>query len=251
MARYWYEQAANNGNIFAPYNLGKMYELGQGVTLDFSKARSFYEKGAVAGVDPAMVELARCYASGAGGKEDPKLAVYWYTKAAELGNGEAMQALGLAYARGTLGLSQDFNEAERWFIRDSSTYRPFSFPLSIWELEERGDEGGMRDYADAKAHYERWAKQGNNMAIANLGFLYWHGLGVKKDVPKAMELFEQAANGGNAYAMYNLGTVYEKGDDGLPPNGNKALEFYQRAYAGGNSQAAVALQRLGQLKTAR
>jgi TPR repeat protein len=150
-----------------------------------------------------------------------------------------------------LGLAQDFNEAERWFLRDSGTYRPFSFPRNIWELEELSDEGDVRDYADAKAHYERWAEQGNKLAIANLGFLYLHGLGVKKDVQKSMELFEQAANGGNAYAAYNLGTVYEKGDDGVPPNGNKALEFYQKANAGGKYQASVGLQRLGQLKTTR
>jgi uncharacterized protein len=251
MARFWYEQAANKGFIYADFFVGLLYQEGRGGGRDSSKARSWYEKGAAAGDDQAMVALAKCYASGDGGQSDPKLAVYWYRKASELRNGEAMQALGLAYARGTFGLAQDFNEAERWFLRDSSTFRPFSFPSNVWELEEQGDEGGVRDYPDAKAHYERWAEQGNKMAMANLGFLYLHGLGVKKDVPKAMEFFEQAANGGNAYALYNLGTVYEKGDDGVLPNGNKALEFYRRADAGGSYQAGVALQRLGQLKTAR
>jgi TPR repeat protein len=31
-AFYWYEKAANNGNMIAMYNLGLMYEDGEGIT---------------------------------------------------------------------------------------------------------------------------------------------------------------------------------------------------------------------------
>jgi len=43
--------------------------------------------------------------------------------------------------------------------------------------------------------------QGNASAQAGLGGLYRDGLGVPKDVARAIALFKQAAAGGNKYAV--------------------------------------------------
>ena len=38
----WYQKAAEQGNAIAQYNLGAMYQSGQGVRRDFSKAKEYY-----------------------------------------------------------------------------------------------------------------------------------------------------------------------------------------------------------------
>ena len=43
-ARNWYEKAAVQGDADAQYNLGALYENGQGITQDYDKARTWYEK---------------------------------------------------------------------------------------------------------------------------------------------------------------------------------------------------------------
>uniref|UniRef100_UPI002490373A tetratricopeptide repeat protein n=1 Tax=Cardiobacterium hominis TaxID=2718 RepID=UPI002490373A len=43
-ARTWYEKAAVQGHAKAQFNLGALYENGQGITQDYDKARTWYEK---------------------------------------------------------------------------------------------------------------------------------------------------------------------------------------------------------------
>ncbi len=45
-ARFWYEQAAAQGNAKAQFNLGLMYAKGRGGPQDFAEACRWYEKAA-------------------------------------------------------------------------------------------------------------------------------------------------------------------------------------------------------------
>ena len=45
-AREWYEKAADMGDAYAMYNLGALYQDGQGVAQDYAKARELFEKAA-------------------------------------------------------------------------------------------------------------------------------------------------------------------------------------------------------------
>ena len=46
----WYEKAAEQGDAEAQYNLGVMYENGQGVDVNYKKAIEWYEKAAEQGL---------------------------------------------------------------------------------------------------------------------------------------------------------------------------------------------------------
>ncbi len=52
------------------------------------------------------------------------------------------------------------------------------------------------------------AAQGDNIAINNLGSLYFSGIGTEKNFTKAAQLFEQAAQLGNTEAAVNLAFIY-------------------------------------------
>ena len=78
---------AEQGNAIAQYNLGIMYNEGQGVPQDYAEA------------------------------------VGWYRKAAEKGYATAQHKLGVMYGKG-LGVPQDEAQAYMWFKLASSTFPP-------------------------------------------------------------------------------------------------------------------------------
>ena len=53
----WFHKAAEQGNATAQYNLGRMYQNGEGVTRDFAEARRWYQKAAAQGHEDAKVLL--------------------------------------------------------------------------------------------------------------------------------------------------------------------------------------------------
>ena len=55
--------------------------------------------------------------------------------------------------------------------------------------------------------YQQAAEQGNASAQLKLGFRYANGIGVEKDVEKAVELYQQAAKQGHANAQNKLGSL--------------------------------------------
>ena len=57
MAFYWYEKAANNGNIIAMYNLGRYYKHGMGVEKDLERAIYWYKQAVKNGCQKAEKSL--------------------------------------------------------------------------------------------------------------------------------------------------------------------------------------------------
>jgi TPR repeat protein len=51
---FWFQKAAAQNSADAEFNLGFMYEHGQGVQLDFSKAAEYYDLGAQHGPSQQM-----------------------------------------------------------------------------------------------------------------------------------------------------------------------------------------------------
>jgi len=80
------------------------------------------------------------------------------------------------------------------------------------------------------------ADQGDAQAQAKLYVMYLNGLGVPKDIKRAMEWCIKAANNGNADAQAILAIMYENGD-GVPQSYKIALEWYLKAAAQGNISA--------------
>ena len=98
-ARNWYLKAAEQGVANAQYNLGILYDNGQGVPQDYAEARSWYLKAAEQGDASAQTNLGTKYYNGEGGRQDYKVAYAWFDVAAAQGNENAKQNLGLASAK--------------------------------------------------------------------------------------------------------------------------------------------------------
>jgi len=167
---------AEQGNAKAQYNLGFMYDKGQGVPKDDTEAAKWFRKAAERGNAFAQVNLGFRYAKGQGVPKDDTEAVKWFRKAAEQGIAKAQFNLGVMYEKG-LGVPQDYAEAVKWL--------------------------------------QKAAAQGYAKAQDNLGFMYAKGQGVPKDDTEAAKRWRNAAEQGYARAQYNLGFMYAKGQ-GVP-----------------------------------
>ena len=78
-----YRKAAKQGNAAAQYNLGKMYEYGEGVFKDSRQAVRWYRKAAEQGYSTAQNHLGWMYQNGRGVPQNNAEALKWYRKAAE------------------------------------------------------------------------------------------------------------------------------------------------------------------------
>jgi len=107
-------ELAEQGDAKAQFNLGVMYDNGEGVPKDASQAVTWYRKAAEQGDAAAQFNLGVMYDNGEGVPKDASQAVTWYRKAAEQGHAKAQFNLGAMYANGE-GVPKDYVQAAKWF----------------------------------------------------------------------------------------------------------------------------------------
>jgi TPR repeat protein len=159
---------AERGNPVAQYNLGVLYENGQGLPKDYKLAAEWYRKGADQGYSEAQNNLANMYAFGLGVEKNPAEAVVWMRKAAQQGQAGAQLNLGIMY---TLG------------------------------------QGVPKNYAQAEAWLRLAAEQGEPDAQYNLGVMYEHGDGVAADPVEAYVWYGAASIHGSAPAQEKMSAI--------------------------------------------
>jgi hypothetical protein len=111
--REW-EPLAVRGDRVAQFNLGLMYENGQGVGRDTARAALWYRKSAEQGYAEAQNNLGRMYYMGDGVPEDYGAAVALFHRAAEQGVPFAHFFLGMIFAAGGKGVQPDPVQAYKW-----------------------------------------------------------------------------------------------------------------------------------------
>jgi uncharacterized protein len=113
-AIYWFEEAAEQGDVLSQYNLGSMYAGGIGVQKDLKTAFRWCSRAAEQGYAEAQFRLGWMYRKGFGVTHDDGEAKRWYSKAAEQGLADGQYHLGMAYYFGR-GAPRDYKEAARWY----------------------------------------------------------------------------------------------------------------------------------------
>ena len=88
------------------------------------------------------------------------------------------------------------------------------------------------------------AEQGYPLAECQVGYFYAQGLGVKRDLDKALLWTRRAAEHGDRDGQFNLGCFYEEGT-ALARSMEQAALWYQRAARQGHTEAAERLRALG------
>ena len=101
---------SQQGDVDAMFDLGVMYEHGQGVEQSYERAREYYKQAAHLGYAKAQNNLGVLYADGCGVAQSHLTAAALYEQAAQQGNTGAMNNLGIMYANGQ-GVERDIIKA--------------------------------------------------------------------------------------------------------------------------------------------
>jgi TPR repeat protein len=107
-------QAAEAGNPTATYEMGYLYENGDGVAQDPVQAAQWYMKGAALGEASSEAAVGQLYEQGNQVAENWEQAAQWYAKSAQQGNRMGEFRLGRAYQYG-VGVPLDLGAAEQWY----------------------------------------------------------------------------------------------------------------------------------------
>lgn len=92
-ALYYYQLSANQGNPRAQCTLGYLYETGKGVVKNLQKAYEFYQQAGDQGYSIAHYNLGNCFYWGNGVSKNLATARYYYLLAAQEGDKDAEDML--------------------------------------------------------------------------------------------------------------------------------------------------------------
>jgi TPR repeat protein len=112
----WYQMAASNENTDAVYQLGLLYEKGQGTVQDYRMSYRLYSQAKEKGHRESIYRLGIAYQYGLGVEINTSEAIDCYSKAAELGNNESQYKLGKLYDYGDL-VEEDKLKALEWYTK--------------------------------------------------------------------------------------------------------------------------------------
>lgn len=221
---------------------GYMLRDGVGAPVDLARARGRFNYACIYGSGVGCREEGSMYYEGRGGGQSFGDALNMYRSACSRDDAAGCGLVGWMAARGE-GMAQDFSLAVRQYKRACAMGEQTS--CNNLELYRSSGEGGA-GYAELLAfeareraipstlpQSERYllasaAMQNGNTALAlagfevlseegmadaafNLGQMYWHGLGVPMDRPKAVRHFERAANAHHPHAQFIMAHFYHTG----------------------------------------
>lgn len=117
----------------------------------------------------------------------------------------------------------------------SSYYKPCAELDICEELIEKYFK--PKQYEKCFDGHLKLAEKGYPLAECQIGFFYLEGLGVEKNLSKALYWTERAAEHGDRDGQYNLAWFYEEGI-GTEKDIGKAKSWYEKAAAQGHELAA-------------
>ncbi|MBI3563504.1 MAG: sel1 repeat family protein [Gammaproteobacteria bacterium] len=173
--RLW-SALAEQGHADAAFKLGMLYDRGEVVEHDASRAAYWYKQAAQSGNALAQHNLGVAYANGDGVEINMEAAMEWWIKAAQQGNVDSQYNLGIVYAMGSHGYQRDTIKAAQW--------------------------------------WRRAANKGDAMAQYNLGALYANGDKAVRDVCEALHWLSQSAAHGIPQATQVLEAVKSQREAG-------------------------------------
>ncbi len=245
----YYQKASEANDSYADYRIAKMYIKGEGVNADIINAEKYLLK-AINRVTLANYDLAELYENNPETFQKSSDTIYsLYQKALdellqqEQNSHDAFTEIRIAsmYLNGK-GTNINIDEAVKWFEKSAEQGNPdaayqlgYIYSSEKYALSDIAKSN--KYYAAALSDYEK-AEEENSNATAEyrIGLIYLNGLGVDKNIDKAVHWFSKSTSNGNASAAYKLAVLYDEGTE-VTKNPEKAFLFYQLSSELGNPYA--------------
>jgi TPR repeat protein len=226
----WYEKSASQGNKYAQNNLGYIYHFGKGVSKDYKKAIKLYNQAISQNYDKAKYNLAQMYIFGNGVKINKQKAVKLYEEASAQGNMKAQYNLGSMYLNGEF-VKQDSKKAFTYFEKSANQ----GYAVAQYQLAVMYKEGTVvkKDQQRANKLFEKSALNGYDEALLYVGSRYYNGNdGFEEDIDKAYDFLTKAAILNNVVAQMNLGMIYYNDQ-----NNKESMKWLKLAIKNGKTEA--------------
>ncbi len=170
---------------------------------EYGKAFELYRQAAEAGYAHAQYELGVLYQNGQGTAVRYDSAMLWYQKSAAQNNALSWNNIGSLYSSG-LGVPQNKTKALECYLRASSLNDGIGAMNAAFCYEN--GKGTPKDRRKAAYYYRLAVERGikNAVLFNNLGVCYMDGIGVQRDYQKAREMFDKALKLGSTMATSNI-----------------------------------------------
>jgi TPR repeat protein len=256
-ARIGLEEEAAKGNVLAVYDLGIMYEKGQGVEINIEKAKVYYKQALQGFINVKLNnEFERKYCSyrlgkmfyyGQGTEIDYEKSFKHLLEAAISGNQYAQYNVANMYYEGK-GVDRNYEEAIFWYRNSAEQHNAYS-AYRLGEIYKKG-VGIDLDLEQSKNFYkqafkdfmEMEKKGGDDKTEYRIGYMYHYGIGTKIDDKQAEYYLRRSMEAGNIHAQVLLANIYIKTNE--PDKKIEAEELLKKAAEAGNEPALYNLGKL-------
>jgi len=199
-----FRELAKTGHAQSQFSLGLIYHLGRGVDKDLAKAYGLYKESALQDHPPAVNNLGMMYLNGEYVEKNQPIAYKMFLRASPH-HAQAKDNLARCYEHG-------------WGV-------PVNLEKAVHFYELAGDEGFKLGYYHLGQLYEKG------------------GGGVKVDIQKAIEWYQTAGDNAFARGYHRIGEIYEQGI-GVPRDLDKAIKWYEEGAGAGYDPSIIKLRDL-------
>jgi len=202
------KNAATSGDPVASYVLGRRYEFGRGVPLDYLEAAKHYRRAAESGDPKAQSSLGAFYKRGKGVQKDLEAAFKWYTRSANQGEPYGQINLSWTYEKG-ITVEPDRELAEYWCQKAAEQNHVYA-QFHLGQMKLNGIVMANVTFANktvAAEWFERAANQGHVEAMFELAKLCHYGK-IGRDIHAAIEWYKKAAEHDHIQSIESLGEIY-------------------------------------------
>ncbi|KAK8871784.1 hypothetical protein M9Y10_007525 [Tritrichomonas musculus] len=217
-AIYYFSLAANQNDADAQFSLGFIYGEGEYVTRDINKAIHYYSLAASQNDPEAQSSLGLIYYEGDYVKRDIDKAIHYFTLAANQNEPQALLYLGAIRCEGRNGTFSIY-KTNNHFTHNKDQKNIVSHSL-MWYISMSMNM--------LISYYTLLANENNVEAQLCLGFAYFEGGLITRDINKAIYYFSLAANQNDPRAQFCLGFIYSNGKY-VTRKIDKAIHYYSLA----------------------
>ena len=216
----WIEDNYADANSCDLFEQAKAYDLGIGVKEDKHKAASIYREAMNQGDKRAKHNFALLLVTEEGDLSDKPTGIQMLQELANEGESASIYSLGGCYMTGN-GVSQDIEKGlELYHTASNMGLGIATYSIAAYYNNE------CHDIENGIAYTEKAAEQGFALAASILEQIYEEGMGVEKDMDKAMSYMKRAAELGDArcqlkYGMLLCGTDRTQGIEWMIKSANQ------------------------------
>lgn len=221
----WFKEAAEGGNEFAQYTVGKVYLSDEYGCKDTEKAMYYLNLSADQGNSFAQYTLGKVYLSDEYKIMDINKAVEYLIESADQDNEYAQYTLGKIYISEVYDC-KDINKGTEYLLKSADHGNSFAqYTLGKIFIDK---ESNFFNIKKGFEYLELSEKQGNEYAQNTLGKLYLDKNSPYFNEKLGLDYLKKATDQNNVYAIYTLGKIYMD-ENYKCYNEEQGMEYIERA----------------------